>query len=82
MKRDDFVVEVFNKKLLNESVQAKGRGVMKFGFFTNANLQGLQACLKKKKIKAKRIFKDKNLKASLLLVEDPEGNYFEVITKD
>lgn len=82
MKRDDFVVEVFNKKQLNESVQAKVRGVMKFGFFTNANLQDLQTCLKTKKIKAKRIFKDKNLKASLLLVEDPEGNHFEVITKD
>jgi len=82
MKRDDFVVEVFNKKSLNESVQERGLGVLKFGFFTDANLQKLQTCLKTQKIKAKRIFKDKNLNASLLLIEDPEGNYFEVITKN
>jgi len=82
MERDDFVVEVFNKKSLNERAQRVGKGVMKFGFFADANLHNLQSCLKAQKIKAKRIFKDKNLKASLLLIEDPEGNYFEVIVKD
>ncbi len=82
MKRDDFVVEVFNKKSLNEDAQKKGRGVMKFGFFTDSNLQNLQACLKTQSVNAKRIFEDKNLKASLLLVEDPEGNHFEVIAKN
>jgi len=82
MKRGDFVVEIFNKKALNVP-QHKPReqpGVMKFGFYAQAELTWLQTCLKQHGITAPRIFQDENLAAGLLLVADPEGNMFEVIS--
>jgi len=82
MKRGDFIVEVFNKSSLDTNQQEKGLGVMKFGFFVKTDLDNLKSCLISQNINAKRIFNDKNLKARLLLIEDPEGNHFEVITKN
>ncbi|WP_281560311.1 VOC family protein [Thalassomonas sp. RHCl1] len=82
MKRGNFIVEVFNKKALagpEEKAQDKP-GIMKFGIFTRARLPELQACLKQHGIKAPRIFQDTNLAADLLLVVDPEGNMFEIIS--
>lgn len=82
MKRGNFVVEVFNKKALAAPATKipDNPGIMKFGFFTRANLAKLQTCLKQHGIKAPRIFQDTNLAADLLLVIDPEGNMFEVIS--
>ncbi|WDD99397.1 VOC family protein [Thalassomonas actiniarum] len=84
MKRGHFVVEVFNKKALTEAAEKipDKPGIMKFGFFTRAKLPQLQTCLQQHGIKAPRIFQDTNLAAGLLLVVDPEGNMFEIISPD
>jgi hypothetical protein len=82
MKRGDFIIEVFNKSSLEPSQKENSLGVMKFGFFVKTNLDDLKNCLISQNISAKRIFNDKNLSARLLLIEDPEGNHFEVIVKN
>ena len=82
MKKNNFIVEVFNKKSIT-SLEAKNpneKGYMKFGIFCNVNLADLKKCLVQNNIKATRIFKDDNLKLDLLSVKDPEGNYFEIIS--
>ena len=82
MKKNNFIVEVFNKKSIKslEAKKSSDKGYLKFGIFSNANLEDLKKCLVQKNIHATRIFKDENLKLDLLSIKDPEGNYFEVIS--
>jgi hypothetical protein len=82
MKKNNFIVEIFNKKLITslETKNSNDKGYMKFGIFSNANLADLKTCLIQNNIKATRIYKDDNLKLDLLSVKDPEGNYFEIIS--
>ncbi len=88
MKKDEFVVEVFYRNdalkkndLKPDSNPEQWSGFMKFGFYTNANLIALKACLKRKNINAGRIFRDDNLGVDLLQVTDPEGNVLEIISR-
>lgn len=88
MKKDEFVVEIFYRNdalkksdLESDSNPEQWSGFMKFGFYTDANLVDLKACLKRKNINAGRIFKDENLGVDLLQVIDPEGNVLEIISR-
>jgi len=87
MNKGEFIVEVFYR---NDAVKATDidalkkhhmTGVMKFGIFTDANLDKLKQCLVEKGIKATRIWKDKNLHLDMLQVTDPSNNVIEVITR-
>lgn len=82
MKKNNFIVEVFNKKSITslETKSQNNQGYLKFGVFSDANLANLKKCLVQNNIKATRIYKDDNLKLDLLSVKDPEGNYFEIIS--
>lgn len=82
MKKNNFIVEVFNKKSIKslEAKKSSDKGYLKFGIFSNSDLVDLKKCLVQNNIKATRIFKDANLKLDLLSVKDPEGNYFEIIS--
>ena len=88
MRKGEFVVEFFyrddilkGKDYVTDSKQEQWLGFMKFGMYTNANLKKLRDCLKKKGVKATRIFKDKNLGIDLLQIIDPEGNMLEIISR-
>jgi hypothetical protein len=88
MRRDEFVVEIFAKKKLFDRLDYQSlssaehwRGVMKFGFYTDAKLPKLKQCLISKGIKAGRIYKDENLQVDLLQVIDPENNVLEIIQR-
>lgn len=88
MKKKEFVVEIFfrndaliKSKLKPDSNSEQWSGFMKFGFYTDANLVTLKACLKNKDINVGRIFKDDNLGVDLLQVIDPEGNILEIISR-
>ena len=88
MKKGEFVVEIFfrndalkKSELKQGSNSEQWSGFMKFGFYTDANLVTLKACLKSKNINAGRIFKDDNLGVDLLQVIDPEGNILEIISR-
>ncbi len=88
MKKDEFVVEIFYRNdalkksdLKPNSNSEQWSGFMKFGFYTDANLIDLKACLKSENINAGRIFRDDNLGIDLLQVIDPEGNVLEIISR-
>jgi len=88
MKKDEFVVEIFYRKdalkksdISPDANSEQWSGFMKYGFYTDANLKQLKACLKRKNINAGRIFKDVNLGINLLQVTDPEGNVLEIISR-
>ena len=88
MKKDEFAIEVFNRKKIFKrkdykpiSKSEEWKGIMKFGIYTNANLPSLKKCLKNNNINAGRIFKDINLGINLLLIRDPEGNLIEIISR-
>jgi hypothetical protein len=88
MRKGEFVVEIFyrNDALKKSSFKPDSNseqwsGFMKFGFYTDANLIDLKACLIRKNINAGRIFKDDNLGVDLLQVIDPEGNVLEIISR-
>ena len=88
MRKDEFVVEVFNRDDALEGATlvpaVKGEqwtGLMKFGVYSNADLLSLRQCLRGQGVEATRIFKDTNLNVDLLLVTDPEGNFIEIISR-
>lgn len=88
MRKGYFVVEVFARKKIfdrndyqDSSSAEHWRGVMKFGFYTDAELPKLKQCLISKGIKASRIYHDENLKVDLLQVLDPENNILEIIQR-
>jgi hypothetical protein len=88
MRKGEFVVEIFFRKnalktseLQPDSNTEQWSGFMKFGFYTDANLEDLQACLKDNNVNAGRIFKDDKLGVDLLQVIDPEGNTLEIISR-
>ncbi len=88
MRRGEFVVEIFARKELFDRLDYQSlssaehwRGVMKFGFYTDAKLPKLKQCLISKGIKAGRIYKDENLQVDLLQVVDPENNILEIIQR-
>ena len=88
MRKGDFVVEIFyrNDALKKSDVKPGSNseqwsGFMKFGFYTDANLIDLKACLKGKDINAGRIFRDDKLEVDLLQITDPEGNILEIISR-
>lgn len=88
MRRGEFVVEIFARKELFDRLDYQRlssaehwRGVMKFGFYTDAKLPKLKQCLISKGVKAGRIYKDKNLQVDLLQVVDPENNILEIIQR-
>lgn len=88
MRRGEFVVEIFSRKELFDRLDYQSlssaehwRGVMKFGFYTDAKLPKLKQCLISKGIKAGRIYKDENLQVDLLQVIDPENNVLEIIQR-
>jgi hypothetical protein len=88
MRKGDFVVEIFARKKIFDrndyqdlSSAEHWRGVMKFGFYTDAELPKLKQCLLNKGINAGRIYHDENLKVDLLQVLDPEKNILEIIQR-
>lgn len=88
MRKGAFVVEIFYRNdalkksdLMPDSNVKQWSGFMKFGFYTDANLIDLKACLIRKNINAGRIFRDDNLGVDLLQVIDPEGNVLEIISR-
>lgn len=88
MRKGEFVVEIFYRNAaLKKSDFKPGSdaeqwsGFMKFGFYIDANLIDLKACLIRKNINAGRIFIDDNLGVDLLQVIDPEGNVLEIISR-
>ncbi|NQZ81971.1 MAG: hypothetical protein HRT52_13230 [Colwellia sp.] len=87
MNKDEFIVEVFYRDDAVKVTDIEAlkehhiTGVMKFGIFTNANLDKLKQCLVKSAIKATRIWKDKNLHVDMLQVTDPSNNVIEIISR-
>ncbi len=88
MRKGEFVVEIFARKKIFDKADYQSlssaehwRGVMKFGFYTDAKLSKLKQCLISKGIKAGRIYHDENLKVDLLQILDPENNILEVIQR-
>jgi len=88
MKKDEFVVEIFFRddaidrtNLVPKSKEGQWIGFNKFGFYTNADLPQLKACLVNAGIQAGRIWKDKLLGIDLLQIIDPRNNVLEIISR-
>lgn len=88
MRKEEFVVEIFNRDDVLETLDyvadaapEQWRGVMKVGFYTDANLPMLKKCLLAQGVKAGRIFGDDKLGIDLLQVIDPEQNVLEIVSR-
>jgi len=72
MNKGGFIIEVFYRSDAMKVTDLEAMkehhitGVMKFGIFINSNLDKLKQCLVETSIKAKRIWKDKNLHIDML----------------
>lgn len=88
MRKEEFIVEVFYRDEVHEKIDYAPKskteqwtGVMKSGFYVNADLIQLKQCLLEQGVQATRIWQDKKLGIDLLQVIDPNKNVLEIIQR-